>query len=89
MSNDGQYITQLLNRDKIFIGQAPECFKFGPYLKAHLSMSIDQLSKIRGSSELAFMHGLSIKLVPGDERNFKITTMADLNYFKNMMTDES
>lgn len=89
MSNDGQFISQLLDRDKIFIGQAPECFKFGPYLKAHLSMSIDQLSKIRGSSELAFMHGLSIKLVPGDERNFKITTLADLNYFKKMITDES
>ena len=89
MSNDGQYISQLLDRDKIFIGQAPECFKFGPYLKAHHSMPIEQLAKIKGSSELAFMRGLNIKLLPGDERNFKITTFADLNYFKNLMTDES
>lgn len=89
MSNDGQYISQLLDRDKIYIGQAPECFKFVPYLKAHLSMSIDQLAKIKGSSELAFMHGLNIKLVPGDERNFKITTSADLKYFNKLITDES
>ena len=79
MSNDGQSISQLLNRDKIFIGQAPECFKFGPYLKAHLSMPIEQLAQIKGSSELAFMQGLTINLVPGEERNFKITTLADLN----------
>ncbi len=81
-SNDGSEITNLLDRDKLFAGQAPESFLFGKYYAVHNAVSTEELKKTRGSSEIAFRHGLKIKLVEGDENNYKITTTADLEKFE-------
>ena len=42
----------------------------------------EEISSIRGCSELAHKAGLSIKLISGSEGNFKITTIEDLRSFK-------
>lgn len=85
-SNSGIEIDSLLNRNILFAGQAPEAFKFRPYLDAHRKMSYDDLLKITGSSELAFLAGMKIKLIAGDPLNFKITDKSDLNRFENIIT---
>lgn len=82
-SETGEQISSLLNRDQLFAGQAPESFLFSKYLNIHEGMTEEQLSLVRGSSEIAFRHGLKVKLIPGDEHNYKITTMADLEKFKS------
>lgn len=46
-------------------------------------MNENDLGLVRGSSEIAFKNGLSVKLIKGDERNFKITTIVDLEKFKS------
>lgn len=81
LSEDGMEISSLLNRDKLFCGQAPEAFKFRRYLEINETLSSEELSKVRGSSEIAFKNGMKITLVEGDESNFKITTPADLERF--------
>lgn len=81
-SQTGMQITSLLNRDQLFAGQAPESFLFNKYLDIHNGMTEAQLSLVRGSSEIAYRHGLKIKLIHGDEHNYKITTMADLEKYK-------
>lgn len=81
-SNDREHISQLLPRATLFAGQAPEAFILGKYLNAHLKMSHAELLQINGSTELAYRQGLKIKLIPGEERNFKITTLGDLERFK-------
>ena len=43
---------------------------------------------MRGSSEVAFRNKLKVKIVPGDEHNYKITSMTDLNKFKSEMEDK-
>ena len=83
LSEDGKQITSLLDRSQVFGGQAPESFKLGKYYSLHLGMDEDDLSKIRGSSEIAYKNGLKIRLVEGDEHNYKITTMADLKKFQS------
>ena len=82
-SENGKIISELLDRDKIFAGQAPESFVFGKYFIINQTASIEEIDTIRGSSEIAFKHGLKIKLIDGDENNYKITTIADLEKFKN------
>ena len=82
-SETGEQISSLLNRDQLFAGQAPESFRFNKYLVIHDGMTEEQLSLVRGSSEIAFRNSLSIKLIKGDEHNYKITTMADLEKFKS------
>ena len=42
---------------------------------------IEELKLINGSTEIALKHGLKIKLIPGEEANYKITTPVDLERF--------
>lgn len=81
LSEDGRSITSLLNRDQLFAGQAPEAFIFGKYYDINRRLTIEELGRIRGSSEIAYSCGLKVGLVEGDENNYKITTAVDLEKF--------
>ena len=74
-----------LDRDSIGAGQAPEGFRFGPYLKAVMELLPDRIMDISGSMQPAVMAGMDIACIPGDERNFKITTPSDLERFKESL----
>jgi 2-C-methyl-D-erythritol 4-phosphate cytidylyltransferase len=79
-----------LDRDKTGAGQAPEGFRFGPYLSAVERLLPDRILEISGSMQPAVMAGMDISCIPGDEMNFKITTPVDLARFKEIInTDES
>lgn len=88
-TDDGKTIGKLLNRDKIFAGQAPESFVFGKYIAINKAVSTEEINATRGSSEIAFKHGLSVKLVEGDEDNYKITTIADLEKFEDYIAEKN
>ena len=85
LSKDGQSISSLLKRSEIVAGQAPEAFRFGKYLEVHDQMKYEDILKISGSTEIAYKAGLNIKLVPGEELNFKITTTEDLDNLKHVL----
>lgn len=84
LSRDGKGISDLLKREEVFAGQAPEVFNFKKYLKANERLLPDKILKINGSTEPAVMAGMDIVLIPGDERNFKITTEADMERFQEI-----
>jgi len=84
-STDREHISSLLNRSELFAGQAPEAFVLGKYLALHDKMPKEDLLKINGSTEIAYKGGMEIKLVRGDEMNFKITTPEDLLNFENII----
>lgn len=86
-SADGTHITSLLNRSELFAGQAPEAFLFGKYLRLHEQMPREELLKINGSTEIAYKGGLKVKLIKGDELNFKITTPEDLSNFESIISN--
>ena len=48
-------------------------------------LSEAQLAAVNGSSELAYRSGMDVKMIPGEERNFKITTPEDLILFKRYL----
>lgn len=80
-SEDGAAVTSLLERSRIFAGQAPELFVLGKYYEANQALFPEQIMRINGSTEPAVMAGMDIAMIPGDEGNFKITTRADLERF--------
>lgn len=84
-SRDGHRVSSLLNRNEIYAGQAPEVFRLGSYYKANRRLLPNQLLQINGSTEPAIMAGLDIAMIPGDEGNFKITTAADLERFREVL----
>lgn len=85
LSEDGKNITSLLNRDYLFAGQAPESFNLGKYYRVHVDKKENELALVRGSSEIGYKNGLKICLILGDEHNYKITTLDDLNKFSKEM----
>lgn len=82
-SESGEKVDRLLNRSSIFAGQAPEVFVLGKYYDANVRLLPEEILKINGSTEPAVMAGMDIAMIPGDEKNFKITTRMDLERFKN------
>lgn len=85
VSEDGRRVSALLKRSSIFAGQAPELFRLGKYYEANRSLLPEMILEISGSAEPAIMAGMDIVMIPGDERNFKITTKEDLERFQEMV----
>lgn len=85
MSDDGSVISRLLEREKIFAGQAPEAFIYAKYLNACEVLMPDKIYGINGSSEAAVLAGMDIAMIPGDEANFKVTTAADLKRYEALI----
>ncbi len=88
VSEDCRRVSSLLDRSRIFAGQAPESFNFGKYLDANRRLLPDEILRINGSTEPAVMAGMDVIMIPGDENNFKITTLADLERFRNIVSKE-
>lgn len=80
-SEDGKEISALIDRSKIYAGQAPETFRLGKYYEANVKLLPDKIWSVNGSTEPAVLAGLDIVMIPGDEKNFKITTKEDLKRF--------
>lgn len=78
LSRDGISVSELLDRSEVFAGQAPELFLYEVYLEANRRLSAEELLKINGSTEPAIMAGMDIVMIPGDERNCKVTTSVDM-----------
>lgn len=81
LSEDGERVSSLLKRKQVFAGQAPESFRLGKYLWANEALLPDTILQINGSTEPAILAGMQVKMIPGDERNYKITTESDLKKF--------
>lgn len=77
-SENGTNVSSLLERPKIYAGQAPEVFRFRKYLEANEKLSEERFREICGSTEPAIEAGMDVVMIPGDEMNFKITTSQDM-----------
>ena len=58
---------------------------FKKYYKIHNEVSDDEIALTAGSSEIAYRHGMKIRMVKGSERNLKITTVEDLETFETIL----
>lgn len=82
LSSNGQKVNSLLDRNHVFAGQAPELFLIGKYYAANQELLPDKILNVHGSTEPAILYGMDIVMIPGDENNFKITTIQDLEKFR-------
>lgn len=87
LSCDGKKVDELLKREQIFAGQAPESFRYGKYVKANEALFPEAILSINGSTEPAVKAGMQIALIDGEESNFKITTIEDLKRFERIVSD--
>lgn len=84
----GKSVSSLLDRNMLYAGQAPEVFRIGRYYGANQRLLPERIRQINGSTEPAILDGMDIVMIPGDERNFKITTRADLERFRQIREEK-
>ena len=84
-SEDGKGLSNTIQRSKLLAGQAPEAFVLGKDLASNEALTKEQMLGLSGSAEPALMAGLDVTTLPGDEKNFKITTNKDLERFRQLM----
>lgn len=87
VSQDGTHISGLLDRSTLFSGQTPEAFRLRPYLQINANASQEELENTRGSTEIAYKHGMKMRLIPGEYSNFKLTTPTDLDRFRAILEE--
>lgn len=81
----GKKIKNLVNRQELVAGQAPEVFDFKKYYQINKVMTKEEMDSVRGSTEPAYRAGFDMVLIHGEEINFKITTPADLERFSGIV----
>jgi len=73
---DGR-ITATIDRANLWRAQTPQGFRFDAILAAH-RQAADAGTEFTDDAQVAERAGLAVRLVPGSEDNFKITTEHDL-----------
>ena len=79
---------QLLPRERVVAGQAPEAFCFGKYLAAYETLLPERILAIKGSTEVAVLAGMDIAVIDGEESDFKVTSNTDLERYRGELRRE-
>jgi 2-C-methyl-D-erythritol 4-phosphate cytidylyltransferase len=78
----GSVVVETVARDDLWRVQTPQAFIATALREAHASASDDRATD---DAALIEARGGRVAIVPGDERNIKITTMADLELAEALM----
>ena len=85
MSENGDYVDEIPNRRFLYKGQAPDSFNLKRFIELESKLTDKQREVITGTSQVCTMNNYPIKMIPGDDINFKITTDADLEMAKRLI----
>lgn len=86
-SHDGRWVDGLLDRSTLFAGQAPEAFRYWPYLKLYRDTPEEVLNPMSGSCQLPYSRGWKVKMIPGEGENIKITYQSDLELCEKLLRE--
>ena len=78
ISSDGENVETIPKRSLLYKGQAPDSFKLKKIIELESKLTDEQKRIITGTSQICTMNDYPIRMIPGDEINFKITTDSDL-----------
>lgn len=75
---EGDHIVETIDRSRLAAAQTPQGFRSDVYRRAHEEASS---AGYVGTDDASLMErmGIEVKLIPGDDRNMKITTRHDLD----------
>ncbi len=85
-SEDGFTSTTSIPRDKLIRTQTPQTFRLGNLIAAHEeAMAKGIANSVASCTLMAELGGRQMHVVPGSEKNIKITTIEDLEILKALM----
>ena len=76
--NDHHQVTATYDRTKVWMVQTPQAFYYEDILKAHREALAEGLNDATDDAFLVEKIGIPVSVVPGSERNIKVTTPHDL-----------
>lgn len=76
--NDRHEVTATYDRTKIWMVQTPQAFHYEDILKAHREALKNGLTEATDDAFLVEKLGIPVRVVPGSEKNIKVTTPHDL-----------
>lgn len=77
-SKNGEYVDNIPVRSTLFCGQSPDTFNLKKFIEMINGLNNDQKAKITGTSDICTFYNVPIRMIKGNNLNFKITTDADL-----------
>jgi len=77
-SQDGNFLSEIPDRSKIYLGQTPQSFKINLFLRCYDKLDEKQKSILTDACKVLVLNGEKVKNVYGEDYNIKITTPFDL-----------
>lgn len=77
VSNDGEFITDIPERNKMYQGQTPQSFKITLLKELYGSLSEDEKNILTDACKICVVRNHPVYLVDGSVTNMKITTPGD------------
>ena len=87
-STDGQVISSIPQREKMYQGQTPQSFKMNLLYDLYNGLSDSEKSIMTDACKICVIRNTPVKLVNGDYSNIKITTVSDYKIAKAMLEGE-
>lgn len=85
-SEDGFASTSSIPRDKLIRTQTPQTFRLGNIIQVHEEAKTLQIeNSVASCTLIAEVGGREMHIVPGSEKNIKVTTVEDLEILKALM----
>ena len=85
-SEDGFSTDKSIPRDKLIRTQTPQTFRLGNIIKIHeKAKAMGIKDSVASCTLIAEVGGIKMHIVPGSEKNIKITTVEDLEILKALM----
>ena len=83
---DDEYSEEVVDRDTLLLTQTPQAFILKDILSAHEEAKEKGITNSVASCTLmAELGGKTMHIVPGSEKNIKVTTVEDLEMIKALM----
>lgn len=80
-------IEKTLQRQLVFSGASPEAFLYKAISNVYFNASEDELEKMTSAGAIANANNISMKVIPSNVLNLKITYPNDLRLFKILLHD--
>jgi len=87
--NHTHQVTATYDREKIWMVQTPQAFYYEDIIKAHREALAQGVTEATDDAFLIEKLGITVTVVPGSERNIKVTTPHDLALAKFLLQLES
>ena len=85
-SEDGFVSSTSIPRDKLIRTQTPQTFRLSNIIKVHeRARELGIKDSVASCTLIAEVGGIDMHIVPGSEKNIKITTVEDLEILKSLM----